>query len=444
LLKKYHRLFWCVVISLAVANCRTRRSDPGDDVPEETGPNAEEPGGDQTVPTPVLPDEKYVTMVDGELPAGATEVSNSEFSRRWSAGEVRLDGPEAAKEAEAQALKQDQIDRDDIARFESANPAAGRLLPPLSKPDVSGDVRPAGNGSFLLKIRDDKGAVVQEVETLGERYRLRAAARSVREFGTQRNQLGMYQELYARIPEALRVRLQMPAPETAEKLSAKDLTDLNNRLVGQRSLIVGQLPPSDPATIAQICGTHIGDGGGSDRVGFAGCEFNPYGLVTYKQWPGKSHITCAKNQGLRGSCVAFSMVSAAEYRVSQKYGQHVNLSEQALYARMKFNWPVPPEHVGDGSGTGFAFAKSTAENYRMPYENQWRYNPALNRIRKFSAGEDGKPGTKDDILIGYEKSCENYAETCSDSTHQSGYICTKVAGLGGYCMLGRSWVCLYT
>jgi hypothetical protein len=48
-------------------------------------------------------------------------------------------------------------------------------------------------------------------------------------------------------------------------------------------------------------------------------------------------------------------------------------------------------------------------------------------------GADGISGSTDDVLAGYTSSCSSYPETCSESTHQTELVCTRVAGRGQFC-----------
>jgi len=74
---------------------------------------------------------------------------------------------------------------------------------------------------------------------------------------------------------------------------------------------------------------------------------------------------------------------------------------------MKLVW----EHrdCGDGMMSDFGFAKMYQEGWLLPFEEQWNYNPSLDRITL--------PGGC------YTNSCVNYSDTCSDSTHQSELVC---------------------
>ncbi|MEO5968605.1 MAG: C1 family peptidase, partial [Bdellovibrionia bacterium] len=59
------------------------------------------------------------------------------------------------------------------------------------------------------------------------------------------------------------------------------------------------------------------------------------GLVSNFDWPLKNIASCIKDQGIRGTCTAFSVIGAMEALITQKYSLNANLSEQAFYFRGK-------------------------------------------------------------------------------------------------------------
>ncbi len=122
----------------------------------------------------------------------------------------------------------------------------------------------------------------------------------------------------------------------------------------------------------------------------------------------KPYITCVKHQGKRGTCTAFANTSALESAVWWQYQVQVALSEQALYNRARRQWQ--PGDFGDGLVSHTAFQHMVTEKFPLYFENQWNYNPSP--FREILAP-----------IKAYKASCKNYPETCSDTTHQSGFAC---------------------
>lgn len=98
--------------------------------------------------------------------------------------------------------------------------------------------------------------------------------------------------------------------------------------------------------------------------------------------------------------------------MQKKHGLRVNLSEQALYNRMKFTWER--QDFGDGFSNTKALQSAVGEGYLLPFETQWNYNQSLSRLQLVNAAGD---------VFAYLRSCLAYPETCSNSTHQSAELC---------------------
>jgi hypothetical protein len=52
--------------------------------------------------------------------------------------------------------------------------------------------------------------------------------------------------------------------------------------------------------------------------------------MAHLNFPGKSQLTCIKQQGQRDTCHIFAATSAVEQVIARDLGKHVNLSEQDL------------------------------------------------------------------------------------------------------------------
>ena len=368
---------------------------------------------------PSLPDAKYVYGPSGApLPEGAQIISETDFAQLYTDGQIALTGPEAESEADARAQKQDEDDAATIDMYQRLNPNAGPILPELVLPG-DGSVTLTDGGNFNVKVRQTNQQLPAIHMTLGSRFRLRNAAGSIRSFGTQANQLATYSEFYTNLPADVRQRLQLVSLDQAGKLTAAELLALNNTIAINGPGIIANLPQVFVPVLPPSCDGDEGAGLAGDRLGnSASCGYSANGLMKNYNWSGKEHISCVKNQAVRGTCPVFSTVSTMEYKVHEKYGRRVNLSEQALYARMKLIWGGG-QNFGDGFWPDNGFNSSLAEGYLMPFENQWDYNPSTARINIMGLGPDGIAGTKDDPITGYKQSCDGYSETCSQTAHQA-------------------------
>ena len=247
-------------------------------------------------------------------------------------------------------------------------------------------------------------------------------ADSIRRFGTFDNQLDMYEASYRIIRESeyggLDEVLVDPDDIRAnpDEYSVEDLVALNRTIADYAERIIAVIPVLPGLAGPGDCSTDIGNGTGGDR-GHANlpeeqpCETDPAGIFQNVLWNGKYDHTCVKDQWRRGTCVAFAVTAAAEFRVKRRHGLSVNLSEQAFYNRMKLVWERMD--YGDGFTNTKALQESIGEGYLHPFEYQWNYNPSADRVVHKSG----------DVVVGYTDSCLGYTETCSDTTHQSALFC---------------------
>jgi C1A family cysteine protease len=142
------------------------------------------------------------------------------------------------------------------------------------------------------------------------------------------------------------------------------------------------------------------------------------GLISNFEWPLKSFASCIKDQGIRGTCTAFSVIGAMETLISKKQNQSTNFSEQALYFKGKgFLDPNSPD--SDGFAANY-FLDNFQNNsgFLVPYENQWDYN--------LSPGRDSESD--------FSNSCgSSYSEFCSNSASQGKLVCTKPSSGSSQC-----------
>lgn len=376
-----------------------------------------------------LPDNRYLYPPGAALPEGAQTISEDEFAKLYNEGSLTLTGPEAEKEAEAREAKQDEEDLATIDAFQKANPNAEPVLRELVLPR-DGSVKPVGPNlqiNVLLKNSREGSPFL----TMGQRFRLRSAARSLREYPKKENQLTTYKIFYEGLSESWRAQLGLIAVDAAAKLDSKAITEFNNKVARNWAAIIAGIEFGKPV-LPPSCDGDEGRGTGGDRTGNAAtCTYSNNGLMMNYPFDGKEHISCVKNQASRGTCPAFSSVSTMEYSIHKRFGRRTNLSEQALYARMKLIWGAGQTY-GDGYWPAAAFTSSFDERFLVPWEEQWNYNPSNSRQTIFGPGTDGMLGTADDPIVEYRQSCNSYTETCSNTAHQAATFCVSV-GLGTFC-----------
>ena len=138
----------------------------------------------------------------------------------------------------------------------------------------------------------------------------------------------------------------------------------------------------------------------------------PTGLWAQSCFPLKYLVTHVRNQGQRGTCVAFGITAAVEAIVRRDLGVRANLSEQYLYNRAKQIWW--PSVYGDGLVTEDVLTLMQSTVFRYPFEQDWDYNRSAMRV---------------DIGTKYLSSCTGYTgEMCSNANHQAQYVCTEAGG----------------
>ena len=337
---------------------------------------------------------------------------------RWEGVQLRT-----ARETAAATALADDLDL--LEDWIADDPDLATLVEPPEPDDP--DLEATDVGSFLLTFRNRAGEM-QTVATLGRDDEIRDLVAAGRAFEDPSNQRAIYAAGYELAPVAARAGL--PTPESLQDASLEELIAANaaleealapevaalERSALARARLAVQLadpPPGFPGS----WGPEERAGTGGDRAG--ACPFQAGGLYVNMDWPQKYFTTSIKDQGRRGSCVAFALTSATESQVAVQDARWINLSEQYLYNRIKNVWD--PEHYDDGANT-VDMAKTFAQsNYRLPFEELWNYNRSPDRV----AADADSPA---DFL----GSCIDYTETCSDTTHQSGVACTQVGGLD-YC-----------
>jgi len=437
-----------------------------------------------------LPKDAYSYSSDS-LPKNAVIISEEEFQNRLDTGKIIKVNLETQRNQEEQARVVEAKDDRLIAQFKAANIGVSLLF--LDKPSLDNTILTSlEDGNYLHTIQLNNGRE-KKVVTMGMKFVKHRFTEAMRTYPTYDNQLVTYRMFYENLPVEWRRSLALPNIETVTKnpniYSAENLMQINDSISRNEFNItdIDIVDPQIPAGYISDVTQEIGYGNGSDSVDSnysdPTCGFQADGIRNNYYWPLKYYATSVKDQAGRGTCTGFANTSAIEMHVAKKYGLWVNLSEQAHYNQMKFNW-VPQansnpnngfvtlqnrEDYGDGFDSYNGFAEMEKENWLLPFENQWQYNPSLNR--KTGVGEcaiqecennsqtfqncmsdcntsfpninsneyrDCMNECRDTVTYNickslvceanvsnhrYIDSCLNYNDTCSDSTHQSDLVC---------------------
>lgn len=387
-----------------------------------------------------------------DLPPGAEALGPDEAARLYAAGAFEPEAPDAAEQA-------DRRDRDAeavLARFFAAHPElrpsfeAALADPPSERalqergdvdpPEPDGTVGPITapraidppipDLTFVDKLGREQTMAVQGREAFFHTF-----AGTVRALGDADNALRVYRLLQGLATQAgLRVVAALPTPDSLRGASAEEIRRFNAALGSRLDQIQAQiLPMQGGAVEAELpdlsptpcVGGHRADFGAaeedSDLQSFDPiqdpdaevCAPAPNGIFATDDRGYKDHLSCLKNQAHRGTCVSFAITSALESSWSKKYGTRVNLSEPKLYYHGKRD----EGGLRDGLNTHATLRTLADHGFTVPWEFDWRYNPATWREKAPANGP-----------YGFEHSCDGYDETCSDTAHQGACACRRGAG----------------
>lgn len=317
-------------------------------------------------------------------------------------------------------------------------------------------IRKLNDGNYLLKVRNSTGEE-QEVVTLGRNAKLLSLASALKTFPAYENQVDIYKNMFDSLPEEEKEPASMsvksefssvtsnqrstslvrqdgsfssdnlfPRPERLARMQLPEIQRYNIKLTNRlyELIKIKIVDPAIPPGYVSTPASEVGAGTGNDRTNSSNptCT-TPRANGIYKNynWKNKYFVTSVKNQGGRGTCVAFAITSAEEMSVAKKDFRWINLSEQDYYYKNKAVWW--PSSYGDGLDTLLSWKKIKLSGYKMPYENDWNYNPSYSR-------------TENNETLKYTHSCDGYGEECSDTNHQGKLSCIdtpsgKVCGTMG-------------
>jgi C1A family cysteine protease len=317
-----------------------------------------------------------------QAPAGATVIAKDEWGTLVANGQI---GP---------MVTYTEPERRDVTARASSEPE----LPELPIVDVDG--------------------VTQTIRFQGDAEAEKEATNARQLFASQANQLRIYQAL-APVAQSDGSAKKQPSISAAARLSASRLETLNRSIANElskhpaHSTVWNKEAPSGDGCATGVLGWgDSGDIAPKDRDGTR--TYSAAGIHENFAWPLKAFTPCVKAQARRGTCTQFAALGAIEEIIAEKYGQWVDLSEQATTAQDKIFWK--PSLKGAESVSRLLY-KSTI-GYVIPFENLWNYNGARSGKKATGAGVPVGTTTQD--------TCLGYTEYCSNTSGQGRYVCASL------------------
>ncbi|GGJ32989.1 C1 family peptidase [Deinococcus roseus] len=349
------------------------------------------------------------------LPEGATLISEKEFYLLQSKSPP-LPPVDAGFEASNQkVVKAFMAQHPELTDFHELV----KLAPQPGDPEVQF----LADGNYLFTTTDNAKNPMPVV-TLGEAFKYSSLAGSIQHFPQKNNQVLMYQMLYPVVPARDRKQYSYPDPAKVAGLDTEQISRWNERIASSYRDLLLKNTPQRPLGWTDDPTREVGYLDGSDRArSDSWCSAHKAGGVYNNfSWPLKDFTTSVKNQGMRGSCVAFGIISATETQHAFRQLEWVNLSEQAFYNRITSVWQ--PREYGDNADVRYDFDQAVNERYFFALEKEWPYNPSYLR-------QEIRDG---DTLLGYRGSCTGYTDPyCSETAHQSQQFCANI-GTGFICL----------
>jgi hypothetical protein len=345
-------------------------------------------------------------------PDGAIMVAGSDFLAGLQTGALTLTSTPIQDAAALATRNETEANRELVMTLLADRPDL--LAFALATPVEDATLRALGDGNFLLHLAPDSRGIEQDVVTMGESFKLAGIVSALTRFPAQQNQLGMYETFFAGLPPDYLVSRGFPSPRELEKAPAEAIARYNQLLVADLPEILKLI--QIPAFLIHTCAGELGTPPNATDQYWPACSPSPASIFAGYDFPLKTHATCVKNQGHRGTCVSFGITGATEAKISVKHAQWVNLSEERLYY-----WAKVPTAYGDGLDTDGTLNGMISTTFRYPWEFQWDYNPSYSRI-------DHKPSPY------YTQSCVGYSgEHCSDTAHQGDMWCVDIPIFGRWC-----------
>jgi hypothetical protein len=354
-------------------------------------------------------------------PDGARVLPFCDYLRLVLSGAAQPIAEDIIERQKAAALREDAENERFINAYLARHPDLTQLRDALNnRPQRGPDIQPNGDGDWQLTLADG-----YQVITLGRSFLLKNLANSIRLALDRDRQLTMYRELYDELPAGIfDPALGVSPLPTPTSLADASIAEIQNALHNMADLspLIEALQPVGPPISFLGCNFETGASPlfGETRY------FNPsdpnvkffyvhdgFGIYASFNFPNKPYLTCVRDQATRGTCVEFAVVSATEMAIARATGNYVDLSEQDIEEHYKLGlWGGSEVWYGDGGWAKEVVPDIISNNYFIPYEKSWDYNPSLDR-QTVGGGF-------------YEKSCDlpyPGSEPCSDTSPQAPLVC---------------------
>lgn len=250
----------------------------------------------------------------------------------------------------------------------------------------------------------------------------------------KKNLLRVYSRVFPLVPEKFREGLTLP--KDLKKASLKTLRGaylkLSKRIDLKFTKIVKTIKPGIAETLLSNpindCDLELGaEFVGYDSESSARCSVNSYdtsGLFSNVDFPLKRDLTCIKDQGDRGTCVAHAIAATVESLAQVVGDPAITISEQYIY--------YYGETEGDsqidiyqmqvnGMSTNLALEALRVMRSGLYYESRWNYNQSRSNLPLvFDSGVNA---------FVYPMSCssEYVGEACSDFNWQTSSMVPQIA-----------------
>jgi C1A family cysteine protease len=364
----------------------------------------------------------------GALPVNADTVTPDEFRRMQMTGEAQVVTPAtqmAKRTAHARAV---EAERDFLE----------------SKTDLSAEVTALLAQSHAATNLDGEPVVTlpdgRQMGLVDLGLRIEKAAANYRLAHDPLNALASYELSYGLLSADMQA--QVTAPASLHSATLEQIKQAAQQMDVVLHAVIDidhvRLDPEAPPTpiAAPMSTTPKADrkqsmavipGNGVDNSG----PCNTVGYARRYWFPLRSFVSPVRDQGERGTCWAFSAVAAVESRERVQNNNAVDISEQFLVNKYKWEWY--PSDFTDGGSAAAALNAAADRNQALMPEAGWTYNPA--RGRPDNAFDKDVEGT----LASYAHACDatSYTGTCSESAHEGRGICTKFIN-GEYCAVANT------
>jgi len=364
---------------------------------------------------------------------GAKIVTAAEFEAQVKSGDITLETLEKRDARFEAAQKKIKADLD----FLRAIPDDQKSSDVKALLSSAVDLPTMPDGNYVLPVKQNGGSSVNVV-TLGTPAMAALLVDNFKRSDSVDNQLEAYRSGYETAPEATRANL--PAPDSlkgkplSDVLAARDALDTALEKVDNLDGVSEEIG-SSASLSSQATKVDVGDQG-------TDCPRKEGGIFRNFAWPLKNFQSNIKNQGRRGTCWAFAAAGALESRDRVVFDSATNLSEQFITNKVKREWGA--SDYGDGGGAEWALERAVDNNFLIPWEQYWPYNPAYGRPANAFQNDDPKTPQNEQIagtMASYKGACGPgalgadtlvYTWSCSETAHQSPFICAP-AGDKKFC-----------